>query len=497
MEPTPTSLTAEAVTQKVPIDKIKPSPFQARTEFPEESIGELSHNIQEQGLIQPLTVRLMSDGTYELIGGERRLRAVKLLGWTTVRAQILPGVDDQKAAELGLIDNLQREDLNALERAQGYKKLGDMGLSLEAIAMKVGLGDKSTISRYLALLDLPQEVQEMLPRGNISEKHTRSLRQISNKAKQIEVARQADKEGWSVKETEKRVNSVLGNPIKEPKSSKAPENPNLNSPIEPVWNKMVDLGLPHHQGLFAVLLDYKGKYKWTFTVDPQLPQDLKDPAKTTAPALAQGLAQALHEMAEAFEKAGGPVVVRPAVELDGGQPEQRLAGEVAPPPAPAGDDEKKKPRGIVPQRAAVPVPHLKEARYIPGNKLEVHWESLGEGFTYRLFRAYETDYPKYMPLTDGAAVSTPGAVVNIRPYTDEKSQMIAVMAIDPQGQESELSDGVAFELKPWNQEDAVTSLPMATASVPSAVSPPTPNPSMDEERNRRIAAVKAKYGRIL
>src|SRR5258708_4753579 len=108
----------------IPVEKIQSSPFQARKVFDDASIQELTQAIKEEGLIQPIVVRRVNDN-FELIAGERRFRAVKLLGWQSVEAKIMENVNDQQAATMGLIENLQREDLNPIERAQGYQKLVD------------------------------------------------------------------------------------------------------------------------------------------------------------------------------------------------------------------------------------------------------------------------------------------------------------------------------------------------------------------------------------
>jgi len=253
--------TNHAVTaQSLPIDKIKSSPFQARKIFDEDPLKDLAQSMKEEGLIQPIIVRTVSspmsnvssqdlgretrdsEQTYELIAGERRLRAAKLIGWTEIDAIIRNNVNDQDAAIDGLIENLQRVDLNPLERAQGYQQLADMGFTQDQIAQKVGVRDRDTVYRYLALLGLPPEIQSMLPRGSITETHTRSIRQISDKAQQIKLAQQADKEGWSVKETEKRVKQMLGKPS--PNLAKTSgESPDVWRPL-PKGRGPTAVGLP-------------------------------------------------------------------------------------------------------------------------------------------------------------------------------------------------------------------------------------------------------------
>jgi ParB family chromosome partitioning protein len=232
--------TAEAVSQlqSIPLDKIQPSPYQTRKQFDEEKLKELAVTLDKHGLMNAIVVRKVDrpkssgassatealntdhlllntdhlllntdDSYYELIAGERRLRAAKLLGWPTIEAKV-EQVGDQEAAEQVLVENLQREDLNPIEQAEGYKKLEDLGLTQAKIADRVGTS-QSTIAKYLALLDLPAEIREIIPRGIISERHARALSRINEKSDQIKLANQADREGWSVKETERRVLDLI------------------------------------------------------------------------------------------------------------------------------------------------------------------------------------------------------------------------------------------------------------------------------------------------
>ena len=185
--------------QVLPIDSIRPSPHQARIDFDPEQLQNLADSMKAEGLLEPILARPVDTG-FELISGERRLRAAKLLGWKTIEAKIIHTPSDAEAAAKGLVENLQREDLNPLERAKGYRHLAELGLTQSDIAKKIGIA-QSTIGRYIALLDLPVEIQQIMPRGIISEVHTRTLRKIPNKADQIAIALKADREGWSVKET--------------------------------------------------------------------------------------------------------------------------------------------------------------------------------------------------------------------------------------------------------------------------------------------------------
>jgi ParB family chromosome partitioning protein len=218
-----------ATIQEIPVEKITPSPFQARKSFDEEALKNLAQSMKSEGLIQPITVRLLDNDRYELIAGERRLRAAKLLGWPALDAVVQQGVADQDAAVKGVIENLQRVDLNPIERAQGYKHLEDMGLNQDVIAEKVGK-DQPAVARTLALLSLPQEVQDFMSRDIISEGHIRYLGRIEDKDQFLHVAMQVVDQGWSVKETEKQVNKFLG---KGPKADKEPAT--QKSPADLEW----------------------------------------------------------------------------------------------------------------------------------------------------------------------------------------------------------------------------------------------------------------------
>jgi ParB family chromosome partitioning protein len=216
--------------QEVPVEKVIPSPFQVRKNFNEEDLKELAKTIKDHGLISPITVRPVNDG-FELITGERRLRAAKLLGWATILAKV-EQIDDKEAAQLVLIENVQRTDLNAIEEANGYKTLFEepFSLTLDEIGERVGK-KKAAISKALSLMELEPEVREMFPRGNFSSRHGQALVKIRDKNLQISTAIQADKEGWSAAETEKRVAQILG---KKPKTAKTLAEPAAD-PLADLW----------------------------------------------------------------------------------------------------------------------------------------------------------------------------------------------------------------------------------------------------------------------
>ena len=188
-----------------PIASIRPNPQQPREGFSEEALEELTASIRENGLLQPLLVR-RSNGGYELIAGERRLRAARRAGLDHVPVTVREA-DDRQSLELALIENLQREDLNAMEEARAYRRLGDeFGLSQEEIARRVGK-QRSTVANTLRLLLLPDDIQSQIENGTLSAGHARSLLGLESSSDQRDTARKVVDRGLSVRETEQLVRS--------------------------------------------------------------------------------------------------------------------------------------------------------------------------------------------------------------------------------------------------------------------------------------------------
>lgn len=187
----------------LPLENIRPNPFQPRKEFQAGELDELADSIRENGLIQPLMVRPTPGGRerWELVAGERRFRAVAQLGWTEVPA-LVREVDDQTLLVLALVENLQREALGPLEEAEGYRVLTDsFGLTQGEIAKAVGK-DRSTVANTLRLLQLPPSVRKLLAEGALTPGHARPLLGIDDQVRAAEVARAAAREGWSVRQVE-------------------------------------------------------------------------------------------------------------------------------------------------------------------------------------------------------------------------------------------------------------------------------------------------------
>lgn len=193
---------------KLPIDQIVPNRFQPRTIFDDEKIEELSRTIHTHGVIQPIVVRKTSDNQYEIIAGERRYRAMKKLQWTEVPA-IVRNLTDKETASIALIENLQREELTAIEEAVAYQKLLELHeLTQEALAQRLGKG-QSTVANKLRLLRLPDEVQQAILKRKISERHARALIAIKDQPLQLEVLQLAIENDWNVRQLEEQIQAIL------------------------------------------------------------------------------------------------------------------------------------------------------------------------------------------------------------------------------------------------------------------------------------------------
>lgn len=210
----------------VAVKDIQPGRYQARVQIDDEALQELADSIKAQGVIQPVIVREHGLSRYELIAGERRWRASQLAGLTEIPA-VIKTISDETALAMGLIENLQRENLNPIEEAQGLKRLADeFGLTHETIAKAVGKS-RSAISNSLRLLSLPEPVQEMLYQRRLEMGHARALLTLSV-VEQLELAQKAVKNGWSVREVERRSQAALQNKRPEPKKPATADIGRLN-----------------------------------------------------------------------------------------------------------------------------------------------------------------------------------------------------------------------------------------------------------------------------
>jgi len=206
----------------VALNRIRPCPFQPRKDFPEEALRELADSIRAQGIVQPLIVRARGDG-FELIAGERRWRAAQLAGLAHVPV-LVREADDTAALELALIENLQRENLNPLEEAQGYKQLLDLfNLRQEDIASKVGKS-RVAVANALRLLNLPGEVQAHLRSGRLSVGHAKVILGLRLPAEQTLASEQVIRNGLSVRQTEDLVARLGQAGMRQPGAASAPRD---------------------------------------------------------------------------------------------------------------------------------------------------------------------------------------------------------------------------------------------------------------------------------
>ena len=189
--------------REIPVELVSPNPRQPRSAFDEGSLLALAESLRERGVLQPVLLRPVPGGTYELIAGERRWRAAQLAGFETVPALVRPQ-DDAESLELALIENMAREDLNPVEEARACALLvEELGLTREDVGRRVGRS-RVAVSNLLRLLDLPDEVLELLAAGHLSEGHGRALLTAADHDVRRRLARAAVQEGWSVRQTEAR-----------------------------------------------------------------------------------------------------------------------------------------------------------------------------------------------------------------------------------------------------------------------------------------------------
>ncbi len=239
--------------QDIAVESVLPNPFQPREHFDAEALEQLKASIAEKGLVQPITVRRY-DGRYQLIAGERRLRAVRELGIATIPAYVLDVTSDEEMLELSLIENIHREDLNPLEVARSYQRLIDeCHLTQEEVAQKVGK-DRSTVANFLRLLKLPRRIQESLANGELSMGHARALITLNNSEDQIRIWQQTVKHALSVRRVEQLVREALQgpHPPKEPPRALPPEVRDLENRLRHALATQVHIKPRGHKGTIEI-----------------------------------------------------------------------------------------------------------------------------------------------------------------------------------------------------------------------------------------------------
>ena len=216
IETEPVVAVGSTLFNEIEISKIHPNPNQPRTDFDDEALEELAASIRANGIISPITLRKISDDNYQIIAGERRYRASKLVGLDKIPAYIRD-VDDGQVMEMALIENIQREDLNAIEIALSYNSLvATLGLTQEALAERVGK-KRATITNYLRLLKLPAEIQMGLKDKKIDMGHARALVSVEEPEQMLRIYNQVLAEGASVRRTEELVRlAAIGGDVEQP-----------------------------------------------------------------------------------------------------------------------------------------------------------------------------------------------------------------------------------------------------------------------------------------
>lgn len=245
----------------IAVGNIETNPFQPRTEFEAEALQELADSIKVHGIIQPLTVRKLADNQYQLIAGERRLRASKLASLAEVPAYIRTANDEQMI-EMALIENIQRQDLNPIEVALSYKRMmEELGLKQEELGEKVGK-NRTTVANFVRLLRLSPEIQIGIRDGKITMGHAKPLISLENAAQQLATYHEILFKDLSVRQTEQRVRDILNPPVAPPKKEKESEGTN-HIFLRDIQEKMEDkLG---NKVQLVQNEDGKGEIKVTFS----------------------------------------------------------------------------------------------------------------------------------------------------------------------------------------------------------------------------------------
>ena len=245
----------------LPIYKVEPNASQPRQDFDEEELQALSESITVHGVIQPLTVRELSSGYYQIIAGERRWRAARMAGLAEIPAVVVEA-DDKKAMELALIENLQRQDLNAMEEALGYRSLmQDYGLTQEEASSRVGKS-RSAVANALRLLHLPEPIANMLREGKLTAGHARAILKIKAEKKQLEAAQKIAALDLSVRQAE----NLCANMAKEPEKKIEPAALAVDyvAECEKTLSKALNRGVKITRG------KRKGKFELEFYGDDDL-----------------------------------------------------------------------------------------------------------------------------------------------------------------------------------------------------------------------------------
>jgi ParB family chromosome partitioning protein len=247
---------------ELPIAQIRPNPFQPRRVFAPQALEELEASIREHGVLQPVVVRSVAGG-FELIAGERRWRASKSVGLASIPAVVRDGVSDEAMLELALVENLQRADLDAIEKAKGFHQLLERGHTQEQVATKVGL-QRSSVANFLRLLELSEGVQKVVQEGLISMGHARALLGLGDRRRQEEVCALVVRKGLSVRDLENRVRELQGRTAEPVKTV---------TPVAPPWQREMESRMRTHLGTKVQVRNGEG-YRGQIVIDYHGREDL-------------------------------------------------------------------------------------------------------------------------------------------------------------------------------------------------------------------------------
>lgn len=236
----------------LPISKVEPRLEQPREYFNEEALQELADSISQYGLIQPVIARKLDSGYYQIIAGERRWRASRLAGLEEIPVRVIEA-DDRRTAELALVENLQREDLNPIEEAKGYRTLiEEYGLTQEETAKSVGRS-RPAVTNALRLLSLSPKVMEMVEKGSLSAGHARALVSINNEQQQLETANEVIKKSLTVRKTEQLASKILkGNNSKEKEAPLVDYSAEVSAELSKLLGRKVKLSEGRKNGKIEI-----------------------------------------------------------------------------------------------------------------------------------------------------------------------------------------------------------------------------------------------------
>jgi ParB family transcriptional regulator, chromosome partitioning protein len=254
--PAPTPQPAGEVVREIAIELIDRNPYQTRTRFDEIALAELAESIKSSGVIQPVMVRPQPNGRFQLIAGERRWMASQKAGKTTIPA-IAKMVSNEQAMEITIIENLQREDLNAMEQARAYERLGrEFGLTQEQMAQRTGK-DRSSVSNFLRLLKLPTEVQQMVESDKLTFGHAKALMGLDSPEAMVKLAQRATQLSMSVRQVEGAVANLM-NPVQKEEAPERRVDPNVREAERELERALgVKVQITDRNGRGRIQIDYK------------------------------------------------------------------------------------------------------------------------------------------------------------------------------------------------------------------------------------------------